>query len=113
MRSLAGLCLRGCKGAITAATTEGHQDRYRRARLISIVKSASWRKSVPRTRGDEPYIGTPLMGLFCVFPARAGMNRWPISLAASGSRVPRTRGDEPRMPLVCDGRLRCSPHARG
>ncbi len=75
MRSLAGLCLRGCKGAITAATTEGHQDRYRRARLISIVKSASWRKSVPRTRGDEP--GFLQQNAECqkVFPARAGMNR--------------------------------------
>ena len=47
---------------------------------------------VPRTRGDEPKSYDDVATFICVFPARAGMNRWYRMPSTGLDRVPRTRG---------------------
>ena len=69
--------------------------------------------SVPRTRGDEPDRYAALRAEFAVFPAHAGMNRWPICAGTIRTSVPRTRGDEPISAPDASGNVVCSPHTRG
>ncbi|BAO81045.1 hypothetical protein SRAA_1191 [Serpentinimonas raichei] len=48
-----------------------------------------------------------------VFPARAGMNRAPLSSWDRTPRVPRSRGDEPAEEQELALLALCSPLARG
>ena len=48
-----------------------------------------------------------------LFPATAGMNRWPHRIGVAGDPVPRDRGDEPSVinGVLLD--ISCSPRPRG
>ena len=100
-------------------------------RVIIIIQSM--KKSVPHTRGDEPFSLLPPMKIilcsphtwgwtdiqeslhrrYPVFPTHVGMNRWQGWDRSLNSCVPHTRGDEPfslqRKLLIGQ----CSPHTWG
>ena len=48
-----------------------------------------------------------------MFPARAGMNRYPESAPTIFTYVPRTSGDEPEWVGQGLYKKKCSPHERG
>ena len=90
-------------------------------------------RSVPRPRGDGPYIspsGSPTRecsppargwtgdrrrdrAAVLVFPARAGMDRRREYRRGPGRRVPRPRGDGPAITVASYSSGECSPPARG
>ena len=51
--------------------------------------------SKPRASGDDPWLTTEKGISTLVNPARAGMIRFPIALAAVCTRKPRASGDDP------------------
>ena len=95
--------------------------------------AGAWILRVPRPRGDGPFhlassgwtcvcsppargwtvVGLQSVGLVNVFPARAGMDRFPSCSAVFGPSVPRPRGDGPEMVTLRQLPESCSPPARG
>ncbi|AEJ58071.1 hypothetical protein AD16_2672 [Escherichia coli 3-267-03_S4_C2] len=48
-----------------------------------------------------------------MFPAPAGINRQPFSIAGVSKSVPRASGDKPEKLLLCSTDALCSPRQRG
>ena len=94
--------------------------------------SPTWRR-IPRTRGDGPYPGPPVVSPAgdsphargwtsswptspapgTGFPARAGMDPWRRLARGPDGGIPRTRGDGPSAARIAPSAARDSPHARG
>ena len=55
----------------------------------------------------------PFMTSTLLFPAHAGMNRFPFCYVMQCPAVPRTRGDEPGTQTPGGLTGDCSPHTRG
>ena len=53
------------------------------------------RRTLPRTRGDEPGIVDAGIFEYDLYPAHAGMNPTSASSSLQSTPLPRTRGDEP------------------
>ena len=60
------------------------------------TESSAKIKRVPRVGGDEPVAILIQINMIDVFPAWAGMNRWPTQRSPMQSGVLRVGGDEPR-----------------
>ncbi len=91
------------------------------------------RNSLPRMRGDRPLLPLALRRLNSftphargstdagagqdsaapVYPACAGIDRWPRPSASLATRLPRMRGDRPLPAVLIAGQLVFTPHARG
>ena len=65
--------------------------------IPTISLTSGFSRSIPRTRGDDPYMRQYLGKLVVVFHAHAGMILTDERIIEALESIPRTRGDDPSL----------------